>query len=80
MLLFFFHLAITPFVWNIHSGGDDPRITNDDNFDPDDYDFPKTVEKYSGKSGRWSEIASLNEGRSNHFAFVFNNKIYVIGG
>ncbi|XP_068744558.1 kelch-like protein 12 [Montipora capricornis] len=40
----------------------------------------KTVERYDPHIDRWSYVSSMHQPRSSAFAFVHNEKIYVIGG
>ena len=40
----------------------------------------KTVERYDPRKDRWSYVKSMHQPRSSAFAFVHNNKIFVIGG
>lgn len=40
----------------------------------------KSVEKYDPQQDRWSYVKSMHQPRSSAFAFVHNDKIFVIGG
>ena len=40
----------------------------------------KTVERYDPQTDRWSYVSPMHQPRSSAFAFVHNEKIYVIGG
>ena len=43
-------------------------------------DYIKTVEKYDARTDTWSYVAPMRHARSSAFAFVHNDRIYVIGG
>jgi len=40
----------------------------------------KTVERYDPQNDRWTYVKSMHQPRSSAFAFVHNEKIFVIGG
>lgn len=40
----------------------------------------KTAERYDPQTDRWSYVSPMHQPRSSAFAFVHNEKIYVIGG
>lgn len=40
----------------------------------------KSVEKYDPQQDRWSYVTSMHKPRSSAFAFIHNDKIFVIGG
>ena len=40
----------------------------------------KTVERYDPQTDRWAYVSPMHQPRSSAFAFVHNEKIYVIGG
>lgn len=40
----------------------------------------KTVERYDPQNDRWSYVKSMHQPRASAFAFVYNEKIFVIGG
>ena len=45
-----------------------------------DQDYLDSCEAFDYESNTWTKISSLNQRRSNHVCFVFNQEIYIFGG
>lgn len=44
------------------------------------YGVLHSVEYYDDNNNAWKKVASMNCGRTQHAAFVYNNLLYVVGG
>lgn len=40
----------------------------------------RSVEYYDDYKNEWKKVSSMNDVRAGHAAFVYNNRIYAVGG